>query len=74
MCSVVVNLADSRPSKPRYLIAVDDSKNTLREVVTAISRHLSTGRTTFISREEALLVRDLRVSKPPNQHTSADIL
>ncbi|CAI8007084.1 Adenylate kinase 7 [Geodia barretti] len=60
LASVVVNLADSRPSKPRYLIAVDDSKNTLREVVTAISRHLSTGRTTFISREEALLVRDLR--------------
>jgi adenylate kinase len=60
LASVVVNLADSRPSKPHYLIAVDDSKNTLREVVTAISRQLSTGRTTFISREEALLVRDLR--------------
>ena len=59
--SVVVNLADSRPSKPRYLLAVDESKNTLKEMVAAISRQLTTGRIRTVSREEALLIRDLTV-------------
>ena len=61
---MVVNLAESRPGKPRYLLAVDDSKSTLRGVVLAISRQLSTGKIEFVSREDALLVKDLRVSKP----------
>ena len=59
---MVVNIADSRPTKPRYLLAVDESKNTLKEVVGAVSRQLSTGRTRPISKEEALLIRELSVS------------
>ena len=31
-CSVVQNIADSKP-KVRYLVAVDDSKNILEEIV-----------------------------------------
>ena len=62
--SVVVNIADSRPSKPHYLLAVDESKSTLKDMVGAVSRQLSTGRTRIISREEALLIRELTVSKP----------
>lgn len=62
--SVVVCVAELRPSKPRYLLAVDESKNTLKEIVTAISRQLTTGKTTTVSREQALLIKDLAVSKP----------
>lgn len=59
---MIVNLADSRPSKPRYLLALDESKNTLKEVVSAVSRQLTTGKTKLISKEEALLIKDLTVS------------
>ena len=61
LASVVVSLVEFRPAKPRYLLAVDDSKNSLKEVVSAISRQLTTGRVSLITKEEALLIKDLTV-------------
>ena len=39
VCRVIQNIADSRP-KVRYLVAVDDSKNTLEEIVKVGSFYL----------------------------------
>ena len=58
--SVVVNIADGRP-KARYILAVDDSKNMLEEIVKAISQNLGTGKIQHISKEDALLNKDLSV-------------
>ncbi|ESP02316.1 hypothetical protein LOTGIDRAFT_199862 [Lottia gigantea] len=55
---VIQNVADSRP-KVRYLIAKDDAQNTLEEIVRAVSAGLGTGRVKTITREEALLQRDI---------------
>ncbi len=61
LAAIILNLADSRP-KGRYILALDDSHSTLTELVEAISRHLGTGRTKRVPREEALLYRDISVS------------
>ena len=58
---MVVNIADGRP-KVRFILAVDDSKNTLEEIVKAISQNLGTGKIQHISREDALLNKELSVN------------
>jgi len=58
LASVVVNIADGRP-KARYILAVDDSKNMLEEIVKAISQNLGTGKIQHVSKEDALLNKDL---------------
>lgn len=55
---VIQNIADSRP-KVRYLVAVDDSKNPLEEIVKAVSQNLGTGKIKVITKEEALLSKDI---------------
>lgn len=60
-CSIVLCLADGRP-KVRYVLAVDDSHNTLKEIIKAISTHLGTGKIQYISKEDALLNKDISVS------------
>ena len=59
--AIVLNLADSRP-KVRYILAVDESHSTLTELVKAISTNLGTGRTKHVSKEDALLNREITVS------------
>ena len=59
--SIVVNVAEGKP-KTRYILAVDDSSNTLKEVVKAISTSLGTGRIQHISKEDALLNKDFTVT------------
>lgn len=59
---MVVNIADGRP-KVRFILAVDDSKNTLEEIVKAISQNLGTGKIQHISREDALLNKELSVRR-----------
>ncbi|ELU08844.1 hypothetical protein CAPTEDRAFT_225393 [Capitella teleta] len=56
--AVIQNIIDSRP-RVRFLVAVDDSKNTLEEIVKCISGSLGTGKMRFISKEEALLSKDI---------------
>lgn len=59
---MVVNIADGRP-KVRFILAVDDSKNTLEEIVKVISQNLGTGKIQHISREDALLNKELIVRR-----------
>ena len=61
--SVVIGLAEQKPAKPRYLLAVDESKNTLKEIISAISSELTTGRVSSITQEEALLIEEISVSQ-----------
>ena len=57
----MLSLADGRP-KVRYVLAVDESHSTLKEIVKAISSHLGTGKIQYISKEDALLNKDISVS------------
>ncbi|XP_074647604.1 adenylate kinase 7-like [Tubulanus polymorphus] len=56
---VIQNIADSRP-KVRYIVAVDDSQNTLEEIVKSVSQNLGTGKIQIIPQEEALLDKDIK--------------
>ncbi|XP_071962489.1 adenylate kinase 7-like [Antedon mediterranea] len=61
LAGVLQNIADSRP-KTRYLVAVDDSQNTLEDVVKIISTDLGTGKVKHITKEETLLKKDVKQS------------
>ncbi|XP_045187456.1 adenylate kinase 7-like [Mercenaria mercenaria] len=58
LAAVIQNIADSRP-KVRYLIAKDDSNNTLEEIVKCVSASLGTDRVKSITKEEALLNKEI---------------
>ena len=58
LAAVIQNIADSRP-KVRYLVAVDDSKNTMQEIVKCVSKTLGSGKVKCIKKEEALLIKDI---------------
>lgn len=58
---VIQNIADSRP-KIRYLIAKDDSNNTLEEIVKAVSMNLGKDKIKNITKEEALLNKEIEQS------------
>lgn len=58
--SIVLGLADGRP-KVRYVLAVDDSHNTLKQIVKAVSSQLGNGKIQYISKEAALLNKDISV-------------
>lgn len=62
LASVVLNVMDSKPAT-RYLIAVDDSKPTLQEIIKTISKRLGTGKIEKISAEDGLLIKDLKQSE-----------
>jgi adenylate kinase len=59
LAAVLQNVADSRP-KVRYIIAVDDSKSKLRQIVKAVSKALTTGKIRNIPQNEALLDKQLK--------------
>ncbi|XP_022332900.2 adenylate kinase 7-like [Crassostrea virginica] len=59
--AVIQNIADSRP-KVRYLIAKDDTQTTLEEIVKAVSDKLGKGKMKTITKEEALLSKDIEQS------------
>ncbi|XP_028398700.1 adenylate kinase 7-like [Dendronephthya gigantea] len=59
LASALVNICDS-PPKVRYLIAKDDSQSPLDEIVKAVSRNLANGKVQHVSKEEALLIKDLQ--------------
>lgn len=61
LAAVIQNIADSRP-KVRYLIAKDDTQTTLEEIVKAISDKLGKGKVKNITKEEALLSKDIEQS------------
>ena len=64
----MLNLVDGRP-KVRYVLAVDDSQTTLKEIVKAISNNLGTGKIQYTSKEDALLNKDISVSKTSSNYS-----
>jgi adenylate kinase len=62
LASVLQNIADQKP-KARYIVAVDDSKSTLKQITKAISKNLGTGKFKQVPKEDALLNKELSVSR-----------
>ncbi|KAK3753134.1 hypothetical protein RRG08_024412 [Elysia crispata] len=58
LAAVIQNVADGRP-KVRYIIAKDDAQNTLEEIVRTVSQNLGSGKLKHITKEEALLSKDI---------------
>ncbi|XP_041353358.1 adenylate kinase 7-like [Gigantopelta aegis] len=58
LAGVIQNIADSRP-KVRYIIAKDDGQNSLEEIVKTVSTELGSGKVEYITKEEALLNKDI---------------
>lgn len=46
----------------RYLVAVDDSKPTLKQITRAVSKQLTTGKVKVIPKEDAFLNKEITVS------------
>ncbi|XP_063713342.1 adenylate kinase 7-like isoform X2 [Symsagittifera roscoffensis] len=73
LAAVLQNILDSRP-KTRYLVAVDDSQLSLMEIVKAVSVALHNGKVRCVSREDALLLKDLEDNKRPSPQADFDHL
>lgn len=58
LSNIVTSVADARP-KTRYIVAVDDSMNSMTDIITCISKNLGTGNVMNISREESLLIPEI---------------
>ncbi len=59
---VIQNISDQKP-KVRYLVAVDDSKVTLKQITKAVSKKLGTGKFKQVTKEDALLNKEISVTK-----------
>ena len=69
---VMQSLADQKP-KVRYLVAVDDSKSTLKQITKAVSRKLGTGKHKVMSKEDALLNKEITVNITVSYHSRPDL-
>ncbi|XP_010893145.4 adenylate kinase 7 [Esox lucius] len=58
LAHVIQNVIDHKP-KQHYLLAVDDSKNTIEEILKTITYVLGPGKTQRVPKEDAFLIRDL---------------
>ncbi|KAJ8289022.1 hypothetical protein COCON_G00016810 [Conger conger] len=58
LASVIQNIIDFKP-KTHYLVAVDESKNTLEDIVKVISQVLGPGKIQNVPKEDAFLTKDL---------------
>ncbi|KAJ3183943.1 Adenylate kinase 7 [Gaertneriomyces sp. JEL0708] len=58
LTNIIVETIETTPTT-RYLLAVDDSKQTLMEIIKAISASLGTGKVKKASKESALLNKEL---------------
>lgn len=61
LASIVQTIMEMRPTK-HYILAKDESQNTLLEIAKAISKGLSAGKTKSITRDEAFLSEDVTQS------------
>ena len=59
--SVLQHVSDQKP-KVRYLLALDDSKFTLKQITKAVSKQLTTGKVKILPREDAFLNKEISVS------------
>ena len=61
LCSIVFEISETAP-ETRYILAIDDSKNTLYEITKSISEALSTGKVVKVAKESALLNKSITQS------------
>ena len=61
LSGVLQNICDKKP-KVRYLLAVDDSKVTLRQVTKAVSKAIGTNKLKSSSKEDAMLNAEISQS------------
>ncbi|XP_010213189.1 PREDICTED: adenylate kinase 7 [Tinamus guttatus] len=61
LAAILQNIADHKP-KTHYIVAVDESMHTLKELIKCISRNLGPGKIEMIPRENAFLIRELTQS------------
>lgn len=54
LAGIIQNIADSKPAN-KYILAIDDSKNTLEEIVKSISSTLSTGKVQKMVKDQVLV-------------------
>ncbi|XP_041951643.1 adenylate kinase 7-like isoform X1 [Alosa sapidissima] len=62
LAGVIQNIIDHKP-KEHFFFAVDDSNNTLEEIIRAISLSLGTGETELLSKEAALQAKVLTLAE-----------
>uniref|UniRef100_A0A673ME38 Adenylate kinase 7-like n=1 Tax=Sinocyclocheilus rhinocerous TaxID=307959 RepID=A0A673ME38_9TELE len=58
LAGIIQNVTDHKP-KSQYFVAVDDSKNTMEDIIKAVTLMLGPGETLNVSKEELYLIRDL---------------
>ncbi|XP_059158597.1 adenylate kinase 7-like [Physella acuta] len=58
LAAIIQNIADARP-KVRYIIAKDEAQSTLEDIVKTVSTSLGSGKIKHITKEEALLSKDI---------------
>ncbi|XP_062863053.1 adenylate kinase 7 [Trichomycterus rosablanca] len=58
LARIVQNVIDHKP-KPRYFLAVDDSRNTTADIVKAIASTLGSGKTQTVPKEDVYLTKEL---------------
>lgn len=58
LSSVIQSISDQKP-KVRYLVAVDDSKVTLKAITKAVAKNIGTGKFKTVAREDALLNKEI---------------
>ncbi|RNA12888.1 adenylate kinase 7 [Brachionus plicatilis] len=61
LAAVIQNIADQKP-KARYIVAVDDSKPTLKQITKAVSKNLGSGKVKPVAKEDALLNKEISQS------------
>lgn len=71
LANIVLNVVDAKP-KARYILAVDQSHSTLRDIVKSISRALTTGKVHTMMKEDAQITQD--VSQIAIDSLSADLM
>uniref|UniRef100_A0A671MFW0 Adenylate kinase 7b n=1 Tax=Sinocyclocheilus anshuiensis TaxID=1608454 RepID=A0A671MFW0_9TELE len=60
LAGIIQNVIDHKP-KSQYFVAVDDSKNTMEDIIKAVTLVLGPGETLNVSKEELYLIWDLTV-------------
>ena len=57
----------------RYILALDDSKSTLKQITRAVSKNLGTGKFKQLAKEDALLNKEMSVSVQVQDETFQEI-
>ncbi|MCJ8737205.1 hypothetical protein PDJAM_G00021250 [Pangasius djambal] len=62
LAGIVQNVIDHKP-KPRYFVAVDESQNSIADIISAIASVLGSGKTQNVPEEDVFLIEELTQSE-----------